>query len=562
MKKAILLTMRAIGRAAVIAQAVHNEVERQMRAVDFSSLPMDALTRITARLQSHIELCKAALARSQSASPALETPLRLETPVLGTAEAAIVAPVSSVAAAANSGGTAAVSSGNEASGCCDSHDGNNNIDDATLRDAIAVDCEMIQTEAQNNALARVCLISWEETVLLDMYAAPPGKVTDYLTRYSGIREHDLVGAPPAAEVRATVEAMIRGRVLIGHGLRNDLRALRLQHPAALTIDTTELCWGHGRALNLKALSLDILGDSIQRGGHSPYEDALTSLRLLKAHRRANGRAAELPPPRVVSLWLAALEEPSPPGCQVEAGQVGAGQAEAGQVGAAAAGRAAAAGSPTEWTLSLQWTSANVRALLEWYADGAHADDEGCARAPLRFAPSLPKEHRELLHKEAKRFGLSTHSEGLGEARAIRVLPRGVAPPEPAPATRRLAQLVYRWARDAAEQTTEGEAAPAPFSMGEVTEIIQLDDLSSVPPQIADLVATARAALGTAPPELDGKRIATRARDDYERKIALEGRLDAAANAVGGKAVKVGVDAAEGGSPRKNKKVDWRKTKKR
>jgi hypothetical protein len=56
----------------------------------------------------------------------------------------------------------------------------------------------------------------------------------------------------------------------------------------------------------------------------------------------------------------------------------------------------------EWVLTLGWSGSAVRELLRWYADSAHADLAGTARAPLRFTPSLAKEHREQLHTEAKR----------------------------------------------------------------------------------------------------------------------------------------------------------------
>lgn len=76
-------------------------------------------------------------------------------------------------------------------------------------------------------------------------------------------------------------------ILIGHGLENDLRALRLLHP---TIIDTALLFPHPRGppmrQSLKALSERYLQRSIQLGsgtdvGHSSAEDAKAALDLVK-----------------------------------------------------------------------------------------------------------------------------------------------------------------------------------------------------------------------------------------------------------------------------------------
>ena len=369
-----------------------------------------------------------------------------------------------------------------------------------------------------------------------------------------------MGAPPFAEVQARVAAMLRGRVLIGHGVHNDLRALQLSHPPERTIDTAALEWGPGRALNLKALSLDVLGKAIQRGGHSPHEDALASMQLFKVHRIAAGDLAGIVPSRPVSCRLCSIEAPAPPGCVVEAAHdetstpvatLGCGSGSSGSSG----GRSRrhdgayddAHDGACDWVLTLSWSGSAVRELLRWYADSAHADPAGTARAPLRFTPSLAKEHREQLHKEAKRVGLNTLSQGIGAARAIRVLPRGMAPPQPTAATRRLAALVYRLARHAAQQNLEGEAAPLPYSLGEVTEMVECEGSEQLPRDLEPLVAVARSALGTLPKPNEGEALARQILQQYERCLVLQGRLD------GGRNVGAGGSAAAFKGGRK----DWR-----
>jgi hypothetical protein len=103
-------------------------------------------------------------------------------------------------------------------------------------------------------------------------------------------------APPLAEARATLAALLAGRVVVGHNLPKDLGALGLDLaavPAALRRDTMRFATlqggrgrgRHGRAL--AALAAERLGRAIQvraggrgRGArHDPAEDAAAALDL-------------------------------------------------------------------------------------------------------------------------------------------------------------------------------------------------------------------------------------------------------------------------------------------
>lgn len=58
---------------------------------------------------------------------------------------------------------------------------------------VGLDCEMvgIGPEGTQSALARCCLVDYDGNVLYDQYVRPPGFVTDFRTKYSGIRKRDL-----------------------------------------------------------------------------------------------------------------------------------------------------------------------------------------------------------------------------------------------------------------------------------------------------------------------------------------------------------------------------------
>jgi RNA exonuclease 4 len=160
------------------------------------------------------------------------------------------------------------------------------------KDYLALDCEMCGTLTGKSACARVVLVDWKGRTVLDEYVNPDEKVTDYRTFVSGITEENLVDAPPLDEVRERVKTLIEGKILVGHGLSNDLECLELEHPWNLVRDTAyyepfmKNHYGQMRPRKLKELSEEKLQREVQVDGqaHSPAEDAITALDLYKSHR--------------------------------------------------------------------------------------------------------------------------------------------------------------------------------------------------------------------------------------------------------------------------------------
>lgn len=157
---------------------------------------------------------------------------------------------------------------------------------------IAMDCEMVGTINGDSVCARVVLTDWKGRVVLDAYVKPNELVTDYRTFVSGITEEDLAGAEPLESVRAEVLFMIEGKILVGHGLQNDLKCLEIDHPWTLIRDTAVyepfMKDHHGTIAprKLKELAKERLNREIQVPGkaHSPVEDAVAALDLYKSHR--------------------------------------------------------------------------------------------------------------------------------------------------------------------------------------------------------------------------------------------------------------------------------------
>lgn len=107
---------------------------------------------------------------------------------------------------------------------------------------VALDAEMVGVGqyGTNSSVARVVVVDWYGEVLFDEYIKQTQQVTDYRTFVSGITEDNLIGATLSLrDARKTILNILYGRFLIGHGLRNDLKALGISHPWWLIRDVSE-----------------------------------------------------------------------------------------------------------------------------------------------------------------------------------------------------------------------------------------------------------------------------------------------------------------------------------
>jgi RNA exonuclease 4 len=174
---------------------------------------------------------------------------------------------------------------------------------------LAMDCEMVGTITGESVAARVVLIDWRGRTVLDIYVKPDVEIADYRTFVSGITKEHLDDAHTYADAQKQVRDLLIDKILVGHGVDNDLRALGLVHPWLMTRDTAYYqpfmrvletstnnvsaitsrdgknspVWGPRK---LKELAKEKLQREIQvvGGSHCPVEDALAALDLYKSHR--------------------------------------------------------------------------------------------------------------------------------------------------------------------------------------------------------------------------------------------------------------------------------------
>ncbi|OUS42123.1 exonuclease-like protein [Ostreococcus tauri] len=162
--------------------------------------------------------------------------------------------------------------------------------DFSITDVLALDCEMVGVGdgGLESILAQVCVLNEHGNTVYTSYSRAYRAVTDYRTQVSGISQrHVDESAPEFHKVRRTVAELIKGRVVVGHALENDFKALQLHHPREDVRDTA--VWRpllrpprFLKPRRLRHLARDFVSLKIQCGdSHDPAEDALAALYIYR-----------------------------------------------------------------------------------------------------------------------------------------------------------------------------------------------------------------------------------------------------------------------------------------
>ena len=160
---------------------------------------------------------------------------------------------------------------------------------------VALDCEMVGVGPQGkiSVLARVSVVDYFGNSLFDSFVHVEERVTDYRTHVSGVTEQDLKNGVDFGLVRKSVKQVLKNKIIVGHGLENDLRALKIeqdhtwfnvrdsatQYQPYMRLDQ----YGQWRPYRLRDLTWYHLGIVIQEGGkpHDSIEDARASMALYR-----------------------------------------------------------------------------------------------------------------------------------------------------------------------------------------------------------------------------------------------------------------------------------------
>lgn len=156
---------------------------------------------------------------------------------------------------------------------------------------LSLDCEMvgIGIDGNESSLARVSIVNFHGFVQLDEFVRQREQVVDYRTRHSGIRASDMVKAKHFNDVQKRVADLLKDRILIGHAVHNDLKALLLSHPRQMIRDTQYLSGKHkvvkSKFIALRNLVKQELDSTIQAGEHSSVTDARAAMAIYRLHRK-------------------------------------------------------------------------------------------------------------------------------------------------------------------------------------------------------------------------------------------------------------------------------------
>ncbi|KFY99349.1 hypothetical protein V500_01389 [Pseudogymnoascus sp. VKM F-4518 (FW-2643)] len=179
-----------------------------------------------------------------------------------------------------------------------------------LTEKIAVDCEMMRSNI-GQLLGRVSVVNYKSETIFDTFVCYPTwiNITSTEKEFSGIDRDDIDpqnGAQPFSEVQATLVELFCNRIVIGHNIEKDMKAmsmnlqscvLQFQRVALwaipitfnMTFRDTQKYSGYRQYANqgahqgpsLKNLSLKVLGRQIEQGRVSSVEDAIATMEVYR-----------------------------------------------------------------------------------------------------------------------------------------------------------------------------------------------------------------------------------------------------------------------------------------
>jgi len=148
-----------------------------------------------------------------------------------------------------------------------------------------LDGEMVFT-TNGLQLCKITVVGIDGRLVYETFVRPDDTIIDYNTRFSGVSARDLKRGPVKTlkDVQNDLLGFINANtILIGHGLENDLRALKLVH---MTVIDTSLVFPHYYGMpfrrSLKSIVHSYLKREIQAEncGHDSYEDARSCVELM------------------------------------------------------------------------------------------------------------------------------------------------------------------------------------------------------------------------------------------------------------------------------------------
>ncbi|PAV22343.1 nucleotide-binding frt1 [Pyrrhoderma noxium] len=156
--------------------------------------------------------------------------------------------------------------------------------------ALSTICCGVGPGGSTSMVARVTLVDYRGNIVMDYYVQPTMPVTDYRTSTTGIEAKDLnsSSALPFNTIQSLVAQEIKGKILVGHSLWNDLSVLGIPHPALATRDVAlympfrNTLQSPNQVVGLQTLIWHLMRRRIQYGKLDSAENARAALDLYRS----------------------------------------------------------------------------------------------------------------------------------------------------------------------------------------------------------------------------------------------------------------------------------------
>ncbi|KAF8640507.1 hypothetical protein AX17_000169 [Amanita inopinata Kibby_2008] len=139
-------------------------------------------------------------------------------------------------------------------------------------------------------VGRVALVDYRGHIVFDKFVAPTLPVTDYRHSTTGMSEADLYSSEAwtFTAVQQYIANLIKGKILVGHCLWNDLSVLGIPHSAAATRDVAlyqpfrNALRTPQQVIGLQTLAWQLMCRRCQEGQLHPVENARVALDLYRS----------------------------------------------------------------------------------------------------------------------------------------------------------------------------------------------------------------------------------------------------------------------------------------
>ncbi|KAJ7932476.1 hypothetical protein B0H13DRAFT_781766 [Mycena leptocephala] len=152
-------------------------------------------------------------------------------------------------------------------------------------------CVGVGPGGTTSMLARIVVINFHGEPLLDKFVRPTMEVVDYREATTGIKNWQLFSkeAVPFTVLQQYVANLIKGKIIVGHSVWNDLSVLGIPHPAVSTRDVAlyqpfrNALRSPHQIIGLQTLCWQLMRRRCQEGLIDPTENARAAMDLYRSH---------------------------------------------------------------------------------------------------------------------------------------------------------------------------------------------------------------------------------------------------------------------------------------